>query len=184
MYKNLILLVLGLFLVISCGGSGDGDGSGSGGDVVVACGSGSSPYYGCWRTIGCQSVQNPFGSESVWGINRFNFASDGTIYEMGKIYTNSNCTGSTVYEWEGATDFSFTELDMETLPSGLTGYRLHVEDVTTNGQGTSEVLVAVTANSQLCLSSSFQLASAEAYVFVFNQTPADVDLVNNCLDPI
>jgi len=180
MYKNLILFALGLVLVAGCGGSGDGNGS-AGTVGSVACGSGNSPYLGCWRTIGCQPVQNPYGSDPVWGINRYNFASDGKIYEQGAIYSNSNCTGATLYEWDQFTDFAFTDMGSETLASGPTGYRLNVEDVTTNGQGTTEVLVAV-INNQLCLSSSFQLASANSYALFFDQTPTDVDY-NNCLDP-
>jgi hypothetical protein len=176
------LLILCGFSLVLIGGCGGGGGGGNGGSV--ACGSGSSPYFGCWITIGCQSVQNPFGNDPVWSTIRYNFADNGKVYDLVKVYTNSSCTGSPVYENESLTDFSFSELGTEMLQSGLTGYRLRVEDVNTGGQGVSEVLVAVTGNGQLCLSSSFQLASAEGYLFIFNQTPTDVDLVGNCLDGV
>lgn len=176
MHKYFIIISMGFILVSGCGGGG--------GSNSLACGTGNSPYYGCWITPGCQSVSNPINNLEVWSTMGYNFAADGKIYESVKVYTNSSCTGSPNYTRDGFTDFTFIELGTELLASGLTGYRLQVEDVTTGGQGVSEVLVAVTASNQLCLSSSLQLASAESYIFVLQQTPTDVDLVNNCLDAV
>ena len=171
-------------LISGCGGSDSGGSSNNGGGLA-ACGTGSSPYYGCWMTTGCQSVTNPFSNDPVWSTIRYNFASDNKIYDQVKTYTNSTCTGTPAYSNESFTDFTFSEMGPpEMLASGLTGYRLQVEDVTTGGQGISEVLVAVTGSNQLCLSTSLLLGSAEGYTFVFDQTPTDVDLVNNCLDTI
>lgn len=178
MVKYLVSFGISLVLLAGCSSSDDTDNGGG----LVACGSGNSPYYGCWVTSGCQSIENPFGNEPVWGVVRYNFASNGNIYDQVKVYTNSSCNGSPVYNDESFTDFTFSELGTEMLQSGLTGYRLRVEDVTTNGQGVSEVLVAVTANSQLCLSDNLQLSSANGYVFVLQQNATDVDLVSNCLD--
>jgi len=187
MSKYLILIGLVMVLITGCGSDdGDGDGDGNGwSSSLAACGTGDSPYLGCWVTPGCQSVDNPVNNLLVWSTIRYNFASDGKIYDHVKTYTNSSCVGTPVFDQESFTDFTFSEIGAgpEMLQSGLTGYRLHVEDVTSGGQGVTEVLVAVTANNQLCLSSSLQLASAQSYVLVFDQTPADVDLVNsNCLD--
>jgi len=184
MSKYLILIGLVMVFVTGCGGDDSGGGEVS---SFAACGTGNSPYLGCWVTQGCQSVENPVNNVLVWSTIRYNFASDGKIYDHVKTYTNSSCNGTPVYDQESFTDFTFSEIGTgpEMLQSGLTGYRLQVEDVTTGGQGVSEVLVAVTANNQLCLSSSLQLASAQIYVFVWAQTPADVDLFNNnCLDAV
>ena len=180
MLKYLAYLGLSIFCVFGCGGGGDSaPGTTSGGSV--ACGTGNSPYYGCWVTPGCQSIENPISNDPVWGVIRYNFASDGKIYDHVKVYTNSSCTGTPVYDEEAFTDLAFQELNSEMLQSGLTGYRLQVEDVTTAGQASAEVLVTVTANSQLCLSSNLQL-TADGYVFVYSSDATDVDLVNNCLD--
>lgn len=170
------VLCMSFLLVTACGGGGDG---GNGG--TVACSEGSSPYYGCWITPGCQAVDNPVNNEPVWAIDRFSFSTNGHIDELIKVYTNSSCTGTPVYQEESFTDLAFEELGTETLPSGLTGYRLRVEDVQTNGQGVSEVLVSV-ANNQLCLSNNLQL-SAGGYAFFFQTNATEVDF-NNCLDGI
>ncbi|WP_455212225.1 hypothetical protein [Kaarinaea lacus] len=169
-------ICLSFLLTTACGGGGDG---GSG--VSAACSEGSSPYHGCWITTGCQSVDNPITNEPVWAVNRFSFSTSGNIDELIKVYTNSSCTGSPVYEEESFTDLAFEEMGAEMLQSGLTGYRLRVEDVETNGQGVSEVLVTV-ANNQLCLSNNLQL-SAGGYLFVFQSNATEVDF-NNCLDGI
>jgi len=116
----------------------------------------------------------------VWGIVSYNFASNGNLYEQGEVYSNPTCTGTAVYDWSNFTDLSFTELGSETLASGPMGYRLNVEDVTTGGAGTTEVLVAV-SNGQLCLSDSLLLASADSMSVFFSQTPTDVNY-SNCLD--
>lgn len=182
MLKNIAFIGLSILLITGCGG-GDDNAATAGTNNSVACGTGNSPYYGCWVTSGCQSVQNPFDNQPVWGVIRYNLASNGNIYDQVKIYTNSSCTGSPVYNEESFTDLAFGELSTEMLQSGLTGYRLRVEDVTTSGQGVSEVLVTVTSNNQLCLSNNLQL-TAEGYVFVFQSNATDVDLVSNCLDGV
>ena len=175
-----LMLILPLF--VACGGGGGGSGSGGG---SVSCADGASPYIGCWVTQGCQSIDNNVNNQPVWGVIRWEFVAEGSIRRQIDVYLESSCSGSPVYQDEKTTDLIFQELDAEMVTPQLSGYRLLVEDITTNGQAAADVLVAITANNELCLSDNLQL-SANGYRFIYNTSPPvppTLDLVNNCLDP-
>lgn len=167
-------LLPGLLLLAGCS-SGGGDGAG-----VPACSSADVPYVGCWITAGCQSMDNPASSQPVWGNIRYNFALDGNIYNLVRVYTNSSCSGSPVYRQEQFLDLSYVDQGPEVLQSAITAYRLTVQDVDIGPQGDSEVLVHVTSDNQLCLSSNL-LLTVNGYSFYLNEDATDIDF-NNCLE--
>ena len=167
------VVLLGLLLLNGCGGGGGGGGA-------SACASGDSPYIGCWITQGCPSIDNPVNSIPVWGTIRYEFANNGNINRLVKVYTDSSCSGSPVYVDDAFTSLAFVELAAEMDPSGLAGHRLKVIDVDVGEAEASEVLAVVTGGT-LCLSDNLQL-TADGYSFYFSTTASAVDLVSNCLD--
>ncbi|WP_455223328.1 hypothetical protein [Kaarinaea lacus] len=174
MLKNASLLSAGLLLLASCS-SGDDGGSG-----LPGCSTGDAPYVGCWITAGCQSMDNPASNQPVWGHIRYNFALDGNIYNLVRVYTDSSCTGSPVYQQEQFLDLSYVDQGAEVLQSAITAYRLTVQDVDVGPQYDSEVLVHVTSDNRLCLSNNL-LLTVDGYTFYFNEDATDIDF-NNCLE--
>ena len=163
--KRFTIIMIILVLLEGCGKDESSNNN------ITACGSGSSPYYGCWDYTTC--ISNDFEPEGPnWQAISLNFTSNNKIIQKIKSYTNSTCTGTPKYDSEFDADYTFEEMGPETLPSGLTGYRLRMF-----GIDEAQILVAITASNQICISNNFYF-SAGAYRIRFPISDTDVDYSN------
>lgn len=179
MVSRLLLCFITLSIAACSSDSSNDGGSANGCSESTA----AAPYLGCWITSGCQPMENPLTNDSIWGQIRYHFKSDGKLYEKVSVYSNANCTGTTLYQdtSDQFTDLAFTDSGSEIMDSGLTGNRLSVQDVTATALGAHDVLTTVTADNRLCLSNNLQL-TADGYAFYFS-AGTTVDF-NNCLDKV
>jgi hypothetical protein len=172
MLKNKLLYLLSLVFLGACSSGGD--------DGPASCAAGDAPYIGCWITAGCQSMDNPVNNMPVWGNIRYEFASNGKINNLVKVYTNSSCTGAPQFQEAQFLDLYFVDQGAEQLPSTIIANRLSVQDVDVGAPSESEVLVHVTSDNRLCLSNNLIL-DIDGYTFYFNENATDIDF-NNCLE--
>ena len=125
-------------------------------------------------------MENPVNDIPVWGNIRYEFATNGNINNLVKVYTNSSCAGAPVFQEEQFLELSFVDQGAEQLPSTITANRLTVQSLNAPEPRESGVLVHVTDDSRLCLSNNLIL-NVDGYIFIRGEDATAIDF-NNCLE--